>query len=429
MTTSLPDAISASGEGNIAAGPGSFVAVGGSIAAQVVAQSGTKTRLETRTPTDGHGASVTISTEYLPKVRRARGGPPNRPARVFGREPVLHALEAAVAGNVPTVVAGAQGAGKSTVIDALLNTPAAAGIGDGIVQIPGALGGAALHLDEIAQRLYDAVWDSGASHSRVDIVSARAELADCHPLLAIDGPQLSVDDQRVLASLIPNSPVVITSDAIQFGGGEFIALEGLPKADAVRLLAERSGVAAGAEPALLDQAADLLQGWPGAIATLADLIKAGRVTLERAVTRMDTATVTEAVVPVAAYQRLLAVLDDVLSVSEAALLESVAGLAGVSVREDLAVAAAPRASADTAASLVASGVAWHASPRLRIDAGLRDAILRDPTRQVAQAASENLASGSQARRRTRTERSTRSMSRWPSRRSTGRHATAITGPF
>ena len=238
-----PGAVSAS-DGSIAAGAFSKIATGGSVIADPHLSPGTQTYLKAAVPGDGHGATVELTTVLLPPVRRPRAGPPNRPSRVFGRDDALATLEGAIAARVPIVVAGELGAGKTTLVDAALNGPAAGAVDDGIVQIPGALAGMVLTVDEIAQRLFDSLWDSSPNQRRIDAASAPSALVGCHPLLVLDGLHLGVDEQGAVARIVPGSAVVITSDALPLGGdGDFVVVGALPRADAARLLAERARIA------------------------------------------------------------------------------------------------------------------------------------------------------------------------------------------
>ena len=308
---------------------------------------------------------------------------------MYGRDEALLALESAIASRAPITVAGELGAGKTTLVDAAMNGQAASAVDDGIVQIPGALGGMDLTVDEsratALRRALGLVAQPPADRCDVSTSCPRGMPSAARARRAQRQPSTS---EGAVARLVPGSPVVITSDAAPLGGGEFVAVGALPRADAARLLAERAQIAGPVPADVLDRAAALLQDWPGAVATLADLVKAGRVTMDAAVARMEAANVSSDGVPAAAYERILAVIDATFPRSEVALLETVAGLAGASVREDLAdrVAGVPDG---TSAGLLAAGMVWRASPRLSMDPGLRHALRRSTTHEGTQDCARN----------------------------------------
>jgi hypothetical protein len=338
--------------------------------------------METRT--DEHGSVVDVVTKRPAPVRRPLGPPPSKPVAVYGRAAPLNRVTDAISGSSPIVVAGAAGAGKSTLIAAAANGPEAAAVSDGIVLIRTTADGEQRAPDWIAQEIYSAIWDTGEERRYLTALIARAELADIHPLVLVDGPSLRLEDFRAVADIVPGSPLVIASERLPVGGSlQIVSLPPLPRADSVRLLAELTGTDPATGAPALTRAAELLDNWPGALATVGGVIGAGRVGLEDAIVLMEAASPGDRPPPARGYVRALAVLDRALTADERAMLEAIAGFAGVPVRDDVASRIAGQGSMAAADSLVASTVARHNSPQLTVDEGLLDATRQSPDHERA----------------------------------------------
>jgi hypothetical protein len=393
-------------DGSVAAGAGGAAAAG----QNAIAIAGNNGQIVIVQPGDGAGALAEFVSAIRPPARWPRRDPPRRLRSLVGRAEIAQTLDASIAGRAATVLTGLEGAGKTTLLVDVLNGAAASANADGVILLERAPGSPPESADDLAQRIYDAVWDTGTPRRLVDASTAQAALSGIAPVVAIDGADVSSPEREVVARILPRSPIVFVSSAVPLGGGlRTVEVGPLPRADAVRLLADRARTEPTVEPDALDRAAELLGDWPGALATIGDMVGGHRITLGRVIEILATAPVGDATSPASAYRRVVAVLRDTLSAGEQAMLDAVAGLPGVSVREDVAAAVAgvAAAGAPTPAAgpgpgpgpgmppalqgLLDGGLVWRNSPRLRMDGGLRAAILADTSRDAAGTAMAALA--------------------------------------
>ena len=378
-------------DGSAAASQGSAAASGGSIANVLNLPRGDVTvRMETRT--DEHGSVVDVVTQRPPPVRRPPGPPPSPPIAVYGRAAQLNRVTDAISGSSPIVVAGAAGAGKSTVIAAAANGPEAAAFRDGIVLIRTTADGEQRAPDWIAQEIYAAIWDTGDERRYQTALTARAELAGIRPLVLVDGRRSGSRTSAPSPTSCPAARCVIASERLPVGGSlRFVPLPALPRADSIRLLADLTGADADgsrAGPRSRRRPARRLAGRPGHGRWRR---RGGRITLDEAIGLMEAASPGDRTPPARGYVRALAVLDRALTADERTILDAIAGFAGVPVRDDIASRAAGQASTAAADSLVASTVARHNSPQLTVDEGLIEAIRQDPERAAGASAADVLA--------------------------------------
>jgi hypothetical protein len=383
------DHSAAAGAGGAAATGANAIAIAGMKGGQIVIVQ----------PPDGAGGLAEFVSRIRPPVRWPRRVPPRRLRTLVGRTDTARALDAAIAERAAIVVAGLEGAGKTTLLVDVLNGATAAGNADGVILLERSPESPAESADDLAQRIYDAVWDTGTPRRLVDVNTAQAGLAGITPIVAVDGAELSASEREVLARVLPQSSLIFVANTAPVGTALRILPVGpMPRTEAVRLLADRAGIKSADTSDALDHVAELLDDWPGALATIGDLVAAGRFELGRAIELLEAAKTGDAVPPARAYRRVVGVLRATLSPEELATLGAVAGLPGVSVREDVATAVAgavPGGGVTPQAALpglLASGLVRHNSPRLRMDGGLRAALQADTESDVTGTALAALAS-------------------------------------
>ena len=398
-TNSGPGAIAT--DHSVAAGAGGAAAAG----QNAIAIAGTNAHVLIVQPGDGAGAMAEFASAIRPSpVRWPRRDPPRRLRALVGRTETAKALDASIADGAATVLVGLEGAGKTTLLVDVLNGATAGGNVDGVILLERAPGSPPDSADDLAQRIHDAVWDTGTPRRLVDVNTAQTALTGVSPVVAIDGYEVGGTEQEVVVRILPRSPIVFVASVPQPGRAlRTLHVGPLPRVDAIRLLSERAGIEPTAEPVAVDRAAELLDDWPGALATIGDLIGGGRLSLGRAVELLTAAPVGDLAPPARAYRRAVAVLRATLNPGEQAMLDAVAGLQGVSVREDVAKAVAEATVAASSQlssgvettsalqSLVAGGILWRNSPRLRMDGGLRAALLAETSPDAAGMALATLA--------------------------------------
>jgi ABC-type dipeptide/oligopeptide/nickel transport system ATPase subunit len=321
--------------------------------------------------------TVDVNTNYgtiinrgdTPPVTRrdVRQQPPRAPLDFFDRTNELAQIDQLINANKPIAIYGHDGAGKSTLLRQAANSAAHARP-DGVVLIENVdANGTALKLDDVIQRLFDALYQSDPP-LKVNDAIARTYLTNTAPLVLLDGVRLSAPDQyRTLIDLFPNSSILIALPASLPGLARPIKLGPLPRADAIELLAAQSGVFIGdATRPAADAICALLNDVPLATVRAADVIREQSLSLDQA-RGILAAAPTPSNDPIEiGLARAYALAYSTLSDEERSVLATAAQLPGVSIDP-----ATLTDKADIVERLKTLGLLHANSPRVRIDPGLR----------------------------------------------------------
>lgn len=242
----------------------------GTINYYTLAISGDGTRL-------GHGPAV-------PVTARARVLRLPRPLRVFyDREETLAALECELTAGGGAWLHGTPGCGLSAVLRQAANRPAAAGLPHGALYLDGAL--ETDDPDELLRRLYVAYHECPIPLA-VHPEAARTFLSERQALFVFVQLPLPHDTLAGLADTLRMSAVLIAAEGDAPSGLADVALDGLPRAEALRLPAATAD--AGEEGEVLERLCDALADTPLA------LVLAGRMLRARVASARQLAATAEA---------------------------------------------------------------------------------------------------------------------------------------
>lgn len=389
MTGSPGPDLSNTGSGAIATGTAAAAGAGGAAATSGGTAQVFNGPVYLVPRSDGAGTEAQVLAN-LPVATRRTPVLPRRPRECLGREISLDRLGTVVREPTIAAVSGLAGAGKSTLLAELAHS-VAPGIPDGVVYVETVPGPG--RLDDLVQDIHDRLWDTSPTSRKVTIASAPGLLKGIRAVVIVDGPELSADEVRILGDVVPDSPLIVATTAPLLGGQLELEVVGpLPRDASIRLLASRAHADPTTAVTTFDEAAQLLGDWPGALVTIGQLIGAGRVTLPEAITIMSGASTTERSGSAAAYERVRAVIETTLSAEERATLDVAADLATPSAsRTMVARVAAERGTPAPLDDLERTGLVWSNSPRLRMDPGLREALVADAARSGRPSALQLLA--------------------------------------
>ena len=371
-------------QGGVAAGAGG-VAVGGNVAGSVIVEN----KVINHNTIYGNVVNNLSETAPSPTLRDALPPPPRAPQDFFDRTDELGQIEQAIGASQSLTIYGHDGAGKSTLLWQAANSSAARALPHGVVLVRGIdAEGQALSLSDVVQQLFEQLYQSPVTF-KVDEATARPYLGITRPLVLLDNVNLPNRDQYgALFDLFPHSPILLAQPHALSGLTRTVKLGPLPRADAVDLFVVTSGLRAGeANRATLDAICDQLADVPLAIVRAADVLREENLTLDQVHERLAAAPAVPGDPIDGGLARAYALAASILSDLERHILTVVANLPGDSVDPDLIVKTlGSDALEDTAARpavarvsagidhLKALGLLHTTSPRVRIDAGLRDLL-------------------------------------------------------
>ena len=134
---------------------------------------------------NGNHGTIVVERVQPKRTRRPVAGPPRPPDPFVGRRSELARLTAAIAARQPVTLSGGSGAGRTALMRAAANDPAA-GLAGGVLRLDGVDdAGVALSLGDLAQRLHDAAWET-VPLVKVTPESARSELGQVAALAIVD---------------------------------------------------------------------------------------------------------------------------------------------------------------------------------------------------------------------------------------------------
>src|SRR5512143_813293 len=327
------------------------------------------------------------AAEPVIQRRAVKPQPPRAPLDFFDRTGELAQVEQLITQGKPVAICGLDGTGKSALMRQAANGAAAHALPDGAILLE-ALDeqGRTLQPGDMIQRWFDAFYLSEPP-LKVTSASAQPYLSQLRPLVLLDQLTLDADQLRPLLDLFPDSPALIARPAALPGLARPIKLGPLPRNDAIDLFAATSGLALDeTNRSRVDAICALLNDVPLAIVRAADVVRETNLPLDQAQTRLTNAPATEDTPPTAdgvvtlGLSRVIGLIRSILTPLEAQVLSAAANLPGVSIEPeriapliDGAQAAAVEAAIDHLKTL---GLLHANSPRVRLDAGLRD-LLRD----------------------------------------------------
>ncbi|HSJ58932.1 MAG TPA: NB-ARC domain-containing protein, partial [Anaerolineae bacterium] len=161
-------------------------------------------------------------------------------------------------------VHGPDGVGKTSLISQTMHTQIPGNFPDGMIYLTGR------HQtrDDLLQGLFECFYESSTgSHVKVGENDVRRYLAGKRALVAIDDcNDLEEGDAEALSQAAPQSAMLIAGREPQAWGGAGVALQGLPRGDAVALLERLWGRPLGADAATADAICAVLGDLPLAIA-------------------------------------------------------------------------------------------------------------------------------------------------------------------
>ncbi len=327
-----------------------------------------------------YGATINeASREPVIKRRDVKPQPPRAPLDFFDRTGELAQVEQLIKQGKPVVICGSDGAGKSALLRQAANGSAAHKLPDGVILLEGLdEHGLTLLPGDVIQRWFDAFYLSEPP-LKMTSTSALPYLSQLRPLLLLDDVALEADQLRPLLDLFPNSPALIARLSALPGLARPIKLGPLPRHDAIELFSATSGLLIDeANRSSVDAICALLDDVPLAIVRAADVIREMNLPLDQAQTRLANAPTAAGDNIALGLSRVVVLIQSILTPLETQVLGVAANLPGVSIDPqkvtaliDGAQAAAVEAAID---HLKALGLLHANSPRLRLDAGLRDLL-------------------------------------------------------
>lgn len=323
---------------------------------------------------------VIVYRPAAPRVRQRNFAPaPLRKPRGFvGRLAELERVRHLIAERGAGVIVGAEGVGKSALLQRAAGDPAAGQLPHGVVAIDAIdADGAALGFDDIVQRVFDELFESDPP-LKVTESTARPYLSNTSPLLVLDGFRFGPEQIKRLVNLFPQGALLLSAPETS-GASEWVEhlnLAPLPRAEARQLLAARLGAACDDD---LDSIAAALGDVPAALVLVANVARLQALPCARVREKL------------AAYQpassdRLQAGLEHAYALARAALTEAeretlaaIAAAPGISVDPAYLRQALPASVAiETALErLLALGLLEAAHPRARLHPAFR-AFARPP---------------------------------------------------
>ncbi len=356
-------------------------------------------------------------SEPLIKRRGAKPQPPRAPLDFFDRTSELAQVETLITQGKPVAICGSDGTGKSALLRQAANSTAARTLPDGVILLEGLdEQGHTLLPGDLIQRWFDAFYLSEPP-LKVTSASAQPYLSQLRPLVLLDQLTLDADQLRPLLDLFPNSPVLIARPAALPGLARPIKLGPLPRNDAAELFAATSGlIVDNASRQNVDAICALLNDVPLAIVRAADAIREMNLSLDQAHERLEAAPAAAGDSIAIGLGRAAALIQSVLAPLEEQILSVAANLPGISIdpqmianiingqpsaqasgriqiegewviiggvrlkrRGGATVGASQPATTPDSASVEAAiehlkslGLMHPNSPRVRLDAGLRD---------------------------------------------------------
>src|SRR5262245_45348900 len=197
-----------------------------------------------------------IVNRIEPVRRRLDAGPlPGPPDPFVGRETERQRLAEVIAKAVATgrsvgaCVAGGEGAGRSSLLKRVAADAARPG---GVLVALGLGEGAPLAADDIAQQLFDLVWET-EPRDKVTVEKAATELQDVDAIALVYDAALRDDDIVRLAGVLPRGVTLLSTRSVPYGADvASLPVGPLSRTAAVELLAARAGISAATEPEALD---------------------------------------------------------------------------------------------------------------------------------------------------------------------------------
>jgi hypothetical protein len=266
------------------------------------------------------------------KRREVKPQPPRAPLDFFDRASELTQVEQLVRQGKPVAICGADGAGKSALLRQAANGTAAHTLPDGVILLEGLdEHGNTLLPGDVIQRWFDAFYLS-APHLKVTSASAQPYLSQLRPLLLLDHVTLDADQLRPLLDLFPNSPALIARPAALPGLARPIKLGALPRSDAMELFSATSGLLIDdANRSTCDAICALLNDVPLAIVRAADVIREMNLPLDQAQARLEAAPSAAGDNIAIGLSRAVTLIRSVLTLLEEQILEAAANLPGLSI--------------------------------------------------------------------------------------------------
>jgi len=367
-----------------------------------------------------YGAVINEARAPMIKRRDAKPQPPRAPLDFFDRTGELAQVEALITQSKPVAICGSDGAGKSALLRQAANGSAAHTLPDGALLLEGLdEHGHTLQPGDVIQRWFDAFY---LSEPPLKVTSATAlpYLSQLRPLVLLDQLTLDADQLRLLLDLFPNSPALIARPSALPGLARPIKLGALPRPDAIELFSATSGVLIDdMNRSMADAICALLNDGPLAIVRAADVIREMNLPLDQAQARLAAVPAAEGDNIAIGLSRAVALIRSVLTPLEEQILGVAANLPGLSIdpqtvagilsgqlaaqtggqvqvdgewviidgvrlkrREGAAAEPSPQPSpwkgegeyAAAIEHLKALGLLHANSPRVRLDAGLRDLL-------------------------------------------------------
>ena len=330
-----------------------------------------------------HGTIVYKHAGPQIKLREAAPQPPRAPRDFVGRSKELAELEAVIAAHEVALVYGPEGMGKTALMKKAANGEAARSSPNGVVIVEGAdERGEALGLDDVIQRLFDALYESEPP-LKVNATTARTYLSNTRPLVLLDNLNIPASRFSTLADLCPQGAMVIsslrrTTDEAVNPAAKPLKLEPLRRDESIELFMAKAGVALDeTSRRTLDAICDLLADVPLAIVTAAGAVREAKLSLSQA---QKILTVADTVAEAgrggrvqAGIKRAYVLSYSTLNDSERSVLNAVAAAPAISLNPTCIQVMLDGASwADPAIEKLQSLELLHAnSPRLRIDPAFR----------------------------------------------------------
>jgi peptide/nickel transport system substrate-binding protein len=328
---------------------------------------------------NNNSGTVVVQAPKPPTTRRgvARRAP-NPPLLFLDRTDEATQISSALSGPEPRAAAlyGRDGVGKSSLLRRVANQPPGA-YPDGIVLIQGEREtGVALTLDEIAQDIFDTLYESDPQ-LKVDHNSIETWVANLNVLYLLD--RLGLDPDALAKLPDRYRPLILTAQEAPRGDvAHTLPVPGLPRAVAIELLVQKTQWAAGAaDPAgaaTLDQICRLLEDLPLAIVTLARWALVQHATPAQALVLLQ---ITEAAAETHGVRRALMAVISTLPEPMRVLLGLAGAAHGATVERAHLIEAsgfAPKSAEDALDKLEALGLLAPHSPELSLHPAHRDLV-------------------------------------------------------
>jgi len=326
-----------------------------------------------------HGTIVYQQAAPQVQKRALAPAPPRAPRGFVNRSVELARLENWIRSNEIVLLHAPDGLGKTALLKQAANSQAARAMPDGVILLESVdASGQAFGPEDIIQRLFDALFESNPP-LKVNATSARTYLSNTRPLVLFDEVPLTPALQNALPDLLPQGALILAADLPTGGDFERLPVKALPRAEALRLLADKAAITLNnALRQTLDALCALLDDVPLALTITGNVLRETADSPDAALSFLRETPDTSPDRLRCALDRAFAYAFSRLSADEQKVLSAAALTPALSSSPDwLSYALGGIPLEAILQRLQALGLLYANSPRLRLPPGFRAPALRE----------------------------------------------------